>query len=502
MATPKVFLSGYWLAVVSICLSAVMPDACSQEEVTGKEGGSALQASGAEQAPDALPAAGAPQAENVVPTATPLAPSVSQDDSSGANDSPSAAPAQRESTPFFQLGTIRNEIWSPVKPASVLRGYAEKTEPPPAPRLLRGGVTYIDGGSALNTIQRMTRAQFLANFIKLTPQLDTDIFRQLKAQLSLTKPKLDALIQKGRAELEAQLAKGQPKLPANIDLFALKAAREVPAFDSQLKKADPRSDEIARDKRLMDEQLSRPKQQFVFPDRARMGQFGPDLSQMMAFELSRARPLTPPSLQVDGKRLQADSKELQAELARRRPQFAADLSTDIQWKIDQAKKASEAKIAQARPELEAVYTRLRQDPSLATRAQLGSTPVEARAAMERLISWDQWYAGVARTYEPRLLKALRKFGSPSGANTVSISVWPDRHLQVSLASKSNRSFDAAVIEAYNSLDGDPCLNFPAGSLRQKVTFLIDNSHKSAKPVSEVTSETCKGDREIQVMGGN
>jgi hypothetical protein len=408
------------------------------------------------------------------------------------------SPGNTAAVPCFQLGTVHNEIWAPVKPVSVLYGYAAATEPEPAPMLLKGGVRYLDKPeSTLATIQHMAQAHFLSNFTRLTPQLDQDVFHELKAQLTRTRPMLNAAIQKAELEMKAELAHSRPAFQGKIDLFAPRAANAlVPRFDLQANKPDPLlAAKISRDRLEMERELSRP--QLEIPSFSVYRPTGrTDLSKEMSDALSRARK---PQKNTD---LKLAERELQAELTYPKP-VTPDLFTDLKLRAERRKKETEAQIAAAKPALEAVYTRLRQPAQLSTLAQLGlQSRVGEKAEIEKLISWDRWYAEVAKAYEPRLLRALRKRGNPSGSNTVSISVWPDLHLVVSLSHKSNPAFDAATLEAYKSLDGDSCLRYPQGSQRQKITFLIDNLHKSSRAISGVTSQTCRGDHEVQVVHGN
>jgi hypothetical protein len=53
------------------------------------------------------------------------------------------------------------------------------------------------------------------------------------------------------------------------------------------------------------------------------------------------------------------------------------------------------------------------------------------------------------------------------------------------------------VEGYNSLDGNPALEFPAGSTRTKVTFQLDNEQDLTGPIGKVDSKTVTGDTETQ-----
>lgn len=433
---------------------------------------------------------------------------------------------QEEKVPCFQLRTIQNEIWSPVSSQSILRGQVAQTEPAPSGTVLHGGVSYmVRPGSVLSTIQRKVAAQFLTNFSSLEPQYDFSMFANLKAQLARAKPMLDAAIKRAKAEMDAQLAQ-QPLLQGNLESPRLpQLNRLVPAFDARLATPPPQlQSEINRAKKEMEAQLSRPKPTFSSSDLSR-ALTNPsrewEIQQQLQGQLLRSKSMRDKEIEIASRQMRSElnrrsspvagnavgnvdgrlvSEQLKSALGNRMPAELPDLTAAINSQIAAARKATDAKIAAARPELEAVYTRLRQVPDLKTRGELLPRPqLEAKGEMERLIPWDRWYAGVASAYEPLLLSALHKYHDPAGSNTVSISVWPDRHLVVSLAKKSNPKFDAATLEAYRALDGDASLQYPPGSQRQKVTFLIDNTHKSSREIADVNSQTCRGDNEVQVL---
>jgi hypothetical protein len=115
---------------------------------------------------------------------------------------------------------------------------------------------------------------------------------------------------------------------------------------------------------------------------------------------------------------------------------------------------------------------------------------------ELIVEWDAWHKRFAQLAKTPLLKAVNQCGNPSGSNTLEITVSPDHHLNVKLSQPSNGKFDQAILQAYKSLDGNPSLEYPTGSKRTSITFLIDNKHTEAGVAGDVNSQTTTGDREV------
>ena len=87
------------------------------------------------------------------------------------------------------------------------------------------------------------------------------------------------------------------------------------------------------------------------------------------------------------------------------------------------------------------------------------------AAGDFVLSWDEWYARIARTVKEPLVHAVNEHGDPAGSNTIRVTVWPDLRIEVALEHPSNPEFDAAVLQSYRSLMFNPALEFPRGSKR-------------------------------------
>jgi hypothetical protein len=187
--------------------------------------------------------------------------------------------------------------------------------------------------------------------------------------------------------------------------------------------------------------------------------------------------------------------EIAGELRRAdKPMAVPDVEGVLKAQQASAKPRLDKQAALAASEIRAVFRRPTQTPAdLEVYAKLADA--NALANMEGGISWDAWYARVAKLSEPLLEGAVEQKGS-EGANTVSITVRANHRVSVSLVNASNSTFDGAVMRAYRKLDGNPALAFPVGSRRSEVTFLADNTHVAPGDISGVSSQSCTGDTEF------
>lgn len=115
--------------------------------------------------------------------------------------------------------------------------------------------------------------------------------------------------------------------------------------------------------------------------------------------------------------------------------------------------------------------------------------------LRKRISWDKWYAEVANSAEHQLSAVLNRYGNPSGSNTLEITVTPQRHLTLKVLHGTSDKFDAATTEAFMALNGHASLDFPSGSKRHVVTFLVDNTHRYGEAMAGILSRPATGDDE-------
>jgi hypothetical protein len=167
---------------------------------------------------------------------------------------------------------------------------------------------------------------------------------------------------------------------------------------------------------------------------------------------------------------------------------------DLQAEVERAKKLGRETVRQAQPVMDAILTCLHKNPTYRMpTASNGAPPVEEDPSI--VLEWTKWHVNFARLAHDPILKAIGESGNPAGNDTVEITVLPNHQVTVSLAKSSNRAFDQAMLKAYQSLDGNSDLAYPAGSRRISVTFSIDNKHDRTGAPSDVKSDTA-GDKEI------
>ncbi len=164
--------------------------------------------------------------------------------------------------------------------------------------------------------------------------------------------------------------------------------------------------------------------------------------------------------------------------------------------IDRRKQAARREVSMAQPGMDALLTAVRK----VTDVRMPGPQSQGNGGdiSSYDILWDEWHAQFAQLARPSLLGALSKYGNPLGFDSVSVTVNRDHHVSVKVVKLSNDHFDQAMLEAYNALDGNSGLEFPFGSLRCSVTFLIDNKHTAPGAASTVESVTSVGDKETRL----
>lgn len=90
-----------------------------------------------------------------------------------------------------------------------------------------------------------------------------------------------------------------------------------------------------------------------------------------------------------------------------------------------------------------------------------------RNSREMVLAWERWHHQLTQAMYTRW-RAINRF---PGRATMRITVTRDRHISAeTLRNRGGRRYEAAILEAINSLDNNPGLTFPAKSERQVVTF--------------------------------
>lgn len=126
-------------------------------------------------------------------------------------------------------------------------------------------------------------------------------------------------------------------------------------------------------------------------------------------------------------------------------------------------------------DLDTILTSVRSISTPSISSQLLNNQAESKSS-SKVIEWDAWHANFARLARPKILQKLNKFGNPAGKNTIEVSVSASGHVTAELKRAGNTAFDQAILEAYRSLDGSASLQFPKGSCRREIRFLVDNDH--------------------------
>ena len=114
------------------------------------------------------------------------------------------------------------------------------------------------------------------------------------------------------------------------------------------------------------------------------------------------------------------------------------------------------------------------------------------------VSWDEWYQRFADLVRQPLIDAMLEANSPRGRNTIRVLVTREHRVTVRIEQSANPEFDAAVIRAYESLQGNAELQFPDTSRRSFVNFLTDHSHNDNDDCVDIAVKPLKGDHEQDV----
>ena len=93
-----------------------------------------------------------------------------------------------------------------------------------------------------------------------------------------------------------------------------------------------------------------------------------------------------------------------------------------------------------------------------------------RGSKELTVAWDAWHQQLSKEIYAR----WQELAFDRGRATMRVTVTKDHHIFGQIVSNSgNPRFDGTLLEVIKSLDGNPGLSFPGGSLRQSVSFVAD-----------------------------
>lgn len=447
-------------------------------------------------------------------------------------------------TPLFRLDVKHTAIIFPEPNSTLLHGDAHVFRLRADENVTKLQAEQPEATSPMNTRQHGITAQFHSDLLALIPKIAPDLSRRLDAELGKAQRQLAARAAKDAPALKRALQAEKPapsmpapSLPAHLQMPEPPQAKPiVPAMDTlapnglpnnqpkldgnidaaQARAAQTQRAAIAAARGHMQAQLGGgggggaggslqmpmggravpPFMPQLYPRVSAMPTAPQASSAMKALPQVRTQVAAIPSFQPDSNlngQLIAAKQAMQAQLkaTNRRP----DESRDVDAQLRRAQNIA----TEVKPQLDALMTNARRLPPLEDPVIPQMAIPDAAAGRDTII-WDKWHANFANLARGPLLTELNKAGSPEGSDTVAITVYSDHHVDVKLYTSSNPKFDKAVMQAYQSLNKSPRLDFPAGSLRRSVSFLIDNKHSSHTSISIVNSKTTKGDKETRRFG--
>ncbi len=124
--------------------------------------------------------------------------------------------------------------------------------------------------------------------------------------------------------------------------------------------------------------------------------------------------------------------------------------------------------------------------------------VALTAQIDESLLWDQWYQHINDLVCNALTKTMPNHGNPAGTNRIHITVWPDHRLEARLVQGSNAKFNAAILEAYSSLNGSSDLEFPRGTRRKQNDYETAHIQEIPAVTASFDSKTIHGDMETLV----
>lgn len=392
----------------------------------------------------------------------------------------------------FKIQLKHTEIIYPQDPSMMLhaqRARVVRLTADENSQMLRAKVTTTVRTTSISTVEHGMKPRFRLDLLALLPKIAPDISRQLDAQMADSQRKLAARLAADVPLMDQQLKAQRPKanvpdVPGNVprpDLAAqIDASRvKVPVVPLQQQNNDAGNE--------MQAALARAKggqPMLGIPGGGSGSGLTPGLQQaakQMQAQMNAAKKRTVPTNEVDARLNQAKQRLI--------------ATNEVDARLRAAQQDLNGIVNRAKAQMDAITTEAHRLPPPVMPTTAIANFGEERVG-QKIIPWDAWHANFGKVAGAALLKAVNKAGNPSGVNVVSVKVLANHHLKVDLAKPSNPAFDKAILEAYRSLDGQPSLEYPAGSLRQSVTFLVDNKHAGNGVAGLVNSKTID-DKEVQ-----
>jgi hypothetical protein len=354
--------------------------------------------------------------------------------------------------------------------------------------LLRGGATKNELRTTISTREHGLKPRFLVDLHELTAKSAPEISRLMESEIAAARQKMADNVTRQERLMDAKLQALSPKTDVpTVPLRTTASRSETTALESSVAQSK-------QNKQLDSRQAS--QQMIAALSHARESRETMPVIPMAPHIVPPTTKVASPTRMIPTttKTNTSDSERLmKAELAKSKEQVPSD--SEVNAALTQARNKAQATVSQTQPALDTLLTSLRTIPTLRIPSASKDEPA-GNGDTASVIEWDRWHAHFAKLARDPILKCLKKSGYPSGANTVEITVQADHKVSARLAKAANSGFDQAMLQAYKSLDRNPTLEFPTGSRRAAITFLIDNKHSGNGVPSEVKSQTSVGDKEI------
>lgn len=372
--------------------------------------------------------------------------------------------------------------------------------------MLRGQVSAEEPESTIHTREYGVKPRFSVDLRKMEAKYAPDIARLMYAEIAAARRRAAGIVAREEPLMKKEL---QARLPQLDSIPVHKASASSKPLEAGL---DQSQKELQKEKPLLD-QFNAAKQEAKQSANAKMPQLSAQTGQtgqMPQLPTQTAEMPQFPKLPI-GKINFPDNKNLIPNFLAKKPdttdaekQLAGELrnaktkaipsASDLSAELARAKRQAQDAVKQAQPSMDTILTYLRKSPSTEIPAP-GKAPAPTEEDSVSVIKWDEWHARFAGLARNPILNAVNKSNNPSGSNTVEITVRRNHSLSVRVTQAGNTAFDQAIVQAYQSLDGNTGLEFPAGSKRNAITFSIDNKHTGGVPKS-VKSQTSIGDQEV------
>jgi hypothetical protein len=393
--------------------------------------------------------------------------------------------------PYFELKIKYSRIVYPQDINTLLRAKARAAylKSGVKANILHGHVKDSQVASTINTIQYNVRSHFHADLQGILAETAPDIALKMDAQIGAARHRLADDLLRMEPLMKQELAAARPQ-PVFLPLPpALKVATtRTNMLQSLLEKSKENMMAASASAKVQLDAALKNAQRFN-TEIYKIPMPGAGVKiEFPKFENGYAQNKSQSASHVN---VSISQKQMEAELARANQQRPS--SQDISTQLTLAKPQTHAAIAAAQPELETILTYVKSpQPNKATTQQ----SVDAHLTYTETVLWDDWHKQFAKLASAPILNAVSKLKDPSGSNTVEITVWDNHRLSAMLVKANNPEFDKAVLNAYRSLTGNPSLQFPTGSKRDSITFLISNKNTGAGTPVSIKSQTALGDKEI------